>query len=57
MRCEISLNNTKLIKYFGRYLFDIPWISILNKLPSFGGTWEQYYEIEMDWSRDEKDKK
>ena len=22
---------------------------ILNKLPSFGGNWEQYYEIRMEW--------
>ena len=57
IRCEIFLNNAKFIKYFGRYLFDIPGISILNNLPSFGGNWIQYYKIEMDWYCDEKDKK
>ena len=47
----------KLIKHFGRYLFDIPGISILNNLPSFGGDWKQEYKIEMDWNYDEDDKK
>jgi len=22
---------------------------LLSKLPSYGGNWEQYYEIEMKW--------
>ena len=40
---------TKIEKYFPQVL-NIPGFEyILNKLPSFGGYWEQYYEIRMEW--------
>ena len=40
---------TKIEKYFPQVL-NIPGFKyILNKLPSFGGNWEQYYEIRMEW--------
>lgn len=40
---------TKILKYFPG-AWQIPGsAAILDKLPSFGGDWEQYYEIRMEW--------
>ena len=42
---------TKILKYFP-FVLKIPGMSyILDRLPSFGGDWEQYYEIRMEWKK------
>ena len=40
---------TKIEKYFPQVLKIPGFEYILNKLPGFGGDWEQYYEIRMEW--------
>ena len=40
---------TKIEKYFPLTLKILGFEYILSKLPSFGGNWEQYYEIRMEW--------
>ena len=40
---------TKIEKYFPQVLKILGFEYILNKLPGFGGDWEQYYEIRMEW--------
>ena len=40
---------TKIEKYFPLTLKILGFEYILDKLPSFGGNWKQYYEIRMEW--------
>jgi len=42
---------TKIKKYFP-HASKIPGFGyILNSLPSYGGDWDQYYEVRMEWKK------